>query len=138
MSREDAQMETRFLGSRKAKLWTFMFLGLLLVVGILVANYVLVDPDGARRKVDFIAGLPSWAFPLIGFGVGALFYWVGLKVETDWPEFLGALLIAASFAAVQWMIGWEHFELGGLTVIPYILPVFLFLVLLIISMVKSR
>ncbi len=131
-------MERRFLGSRKAKLWTFLFLGILLVGGILIANFALVNPDAARAGADTIAGLPSWAFPIISFVIGALIYWIGLKVETDWPELLGALLIAGSVAAAQILIGWQHFELGGLAVIPYVLPVAVFIILVIISMVKSR
>ena len=131
-------METRFLGSRKAKLWTYLFLALLLIIGILVANLALVNPEAAREGVDFVAGLPNWAFPVIAFAVGSFFYWIGLKVETDWPEFFGAFLIAGALAAAELMLGWKHFELGGIVVLPYVFPVALFVVLLIVGMVKSK
>jgi hypothetical protein len=131
-------METQFLGSRKAKLWTYLILGILLVVTILIVNFVLVNPEAAQQGFDAILGLPAWAFPALGGVLGVALFWVGLKIETDWPEFVGAVLIAGSVAAAEVMLGWSHFELGGIGVIPYLIPVVLFLVLLIIAMAKSR
>jgi hypothetical protein len=131
-------METQFLGSRKAKLWTYLILGLLLVVTLLIVNFALVNPDAAQRGFDAVLGLPAWAFPAVAGAVGLVLYWVGLKIETDWPELLGAVLIAGSVAAAQVMLGWNHFELGGIALVPYVIPIVLFLVLLVIAMAKSR
>jgi hypothetical protein len=131
-------METEFMGGRKAKLWTYLILGLLLVVGILIFNFAIKNPELAERGVDAFLGLPSWAFPLIGGVLGILVFWLGLKMETDWPEFLGALLIAGSLLAAEILLGWDNFAFGGIAVIPYILPPAVFLVLLVIGMVKSR
>lgn len=130
--------ETRFLGSRKAKLWTYLILGLLVVVGVLVANFAITNPETAQRGVDTILGLPSWAYPAIAGVLGALIFWVGLRIETDWPEFIGALLISGALLAAEVMLGWENFELGGIAAIPFILPPAVFLVLLIVGMTKSR
>jgi uncharacterized integral membrane protein len=135
---ERATMETQFLGKRKAKLWTYLFLAVLLIVVILVVNLALVDPEAMHTGVHFVAGLPSWAFPLIGIGVGAFLFWIGLKVETDWPELFGAVLIAGGVAAGELMIGWDRFALGGLAFIPYAIPVAVFLILLIIAVAKSK
>jgi hypothetical protein len=130
--------ETQYLGGRKAKIWTYLILFGLLVVGLVVANVVWKDPKLAKAGLDKFLGLPSWMFPLIGGAVGLLIFWLGLKVETDWPEALGALIMSGSLVAGEKLIGWNHFALGGLSVIPYVLPVLLFLVLLAIGMVKSR
>ena len=75
-------------------------------------------------------------FATIGFALGALIYWLGLKVETDWPEAIGAFLISGSVAALELILGWRHFELG-LVVVPYIIPLVVFVGLLMYGMKKS-
>jgi hypothetical protein len=70
------------------------------------------------------------------FLVGAILFWLGLKVETDWPEALGALLISGSVAWFEFIVGWKHFEFG-LVVVPYIIPLVVFVLLLMYGMKKS-
>jgi hypothetical protein len=65
-------------------------------------------------------------------------FWLGLKVETDWPEAFGALLVAGAVAMGEFLLGWKRFELGGLFVVPYVIPLAIFLALLGYSMMKSR
>lgn len=132
------EAEREFLGSSRGKVWTYLILFGVLVVGVLVANFVFSNPELARHGVDSLLGLPSWAFPLIGASIGAVVFWLGLKVETDWPEALGATLIAGSVAAGEILIGWNKFQLGGLVVIPWLIPVAFFVVLLGVGIVKSK
>ena len=129
--------EKEFLGGRKSKMWTYLiFLGVL-VVGALVANLVFSHPTMAKEGVKGFFGLPSWALAVITFIVGAIIFWFGLKLETDWPEALGAFLIAASVAAGEMMVGWNKFNVGGLFVVPYLLPIAVFLGFLMYGMKKS-
>ena len=130
--------EREFMGRRKAKLWTYLIFGILLVLGVLLANLALVDPELTRRSVDYFLGLPSWAFPVIAGVLGVLIFALGLRIETDWPEALGALLIAGSVAWGEFLIGWDRFVVAGLAATPYVIPVVTFLVLLMVGMVKSR
>jgi hypothetical protein len=130
--------EREFMGRKKAKLWTYLIFGMLLVLGVLLANFALVNPDLARRSVDYFLGLPSWAFPVIAGVVGVLIYLLGLKIETDWPEALGALLVAGAVAWGEFIIGWDLFVVGGLAVTPYVIPLLTFLILLMVGMLKSR
>lgn len=131
-------VEKEYLGKKRAKIWTYVFLGVLLIVAIVVANFALTNPETAREGAKSFLGLPRWAFPAIVAAVGAFLYWIGLKVETDRPEAIGAMMIAGSLAAAEVMIGWNKFAVGGLVVIPYILPIALLVVLLIVGIVKSK
>jgi hypothetical protein len=126
------------MGRKKAKLWTYLIFGTVLVLGVLLANFALVEPELTRRSVDYFLGLPSWAFPVIAGVLGALIFMLGLRIETDWPEALGALLIAGSVAWGEFLIGWDRFVVSGLAVTPYAIPLLTFLVLLMVGMVKSR
>lgn len=83
-------------------------------------------------------GLPFWAFPVIAGVLGVLIFVLGLRIETDWPEALGALLIAGSMAWGEFPIGWDRFVVAGLAVTPYVIPLLTFLILLMVGMVKSR
>jgi len=132
------EVEREFMGGKRSKIWTYLILFGVLIVGVLIANFALSNPELARNGVDKFLGLPGWAFPIIIGFVGAVVYWLGLKVETDWPEALGAFLIAGAVAAGEIMIGWNKFQLGGLTVLPYIIPAAVFLVLLGFGMTRSR
>ena len=131
-------VETQFLGGRKAKLWNYLILGVLLCVAVLVANFAIKNPEAAQGALDGFLGLPGWAYPTIGGVFGAGIFWLGLKMETDWPEFLGAVLIGGSVLAAQILLGWDNFEFGGIAAIPFVLPPAVFLILLIIGMAKSR
>jgi len=130
--------EREFMGRKKAKLWTYLIFGTLLVLGVLLANFALMNPDLTRRSVDSFLGLPSWAFPVIAGVAGVLIYMLGLRIETDWPEALGALLIAGSVAWAEFLIGWDRFVVAGLAVTPYAIPLLTFLGLLMMGIVKSR
>jgi hypothetical protein len=132
------KVETEFMGGRKAKIWTYVILLGVLVLGVVLVNLFLKSPDLARNGIATILGLPSWVFPILTGLIGVLIFWVGLKIETDWPEALGALLIAGSVAAGEVMIGWNHFALGGLVVVPWVIPIAIFLILLAIGMTRSR
>jgi hypothetical protein len=137
--REEAmEPEREFMGRKKAKVWTYLIFGTLLVLGVLLANFALVNPDLTRRSVDYFLGLPSRAFPVIAGVLGMLIYTFGLMIETDWPEALGALLIAGSVAWAEFLIGWDRFVVAGVAVTPYAIPLLTFLVLLMVGIVKSR
>ncbi len=126
------------MGGSKAKMWTYLILAIVLVVGIVVGNFALSNPDMARDGVDAFMGMPPWAFPGIVAAVGLLIYLVGLKLETDWPEGLGALMIAGAIATGEMMLGWEKFQFGGMVVVPYVIPLVVFLVLMGYSVARSR
>ena len=126
------------MGGSRAKMWTYFIFAIVLVVGILVANFVLSNPDLARNGVDAFLGMPPWTFPLVAAVVGLLVYLLGLKLETDWPEGMGALLIAGAIAWGEIMLGWEKFHVGGMVVVPYLIPLVVFLVLMGYSMARSR
>jgi hypothetical protein len=130
--------EREFMGRKKARLWTYLIFGTVLVLGVLLANFALMNPELARRGVHDFLGLPSWAFPVIAGVAGVLIYMLGLRIETDWPEALGALLIAGSVAWAEFLIGWDRFVVGGLAVTPYAIPLLTFLGLLMVGIVKSR
>jgi hypothetical protein len=129
--------EREFMGGKKSKLWTYLILMMLLVVGAIVFNLTYNDPAMMKNGIKSFFGLPGWALAAIAFVAGALIFWGGLKVETDWPEAIGAFLIAASVAAFEIIIGWDRFAVGGIFVLPYILPVGVFVILLMIGMKKS-
>jgi len=132
------QVENEYMGGRKAKLWTYIILLGVLIAGVLVVNFAWKNPELAESGIESFLGLPSWLFPIITAVIGILIFWLGLKIESDWPEALGALLIAGSVAAGEIMIGWNTFALGGLVVVPYVIPIVTFLILLAIGMNKSR
>jgi hypothetical protein len=132
----DEGAEREFLGKGRSKVWTYLILMGILIAIVILINLVWKSPDAARDGVKSFFGLPGWALATITFLVGAITFWVGLKMETDWPEAIGALLISASVAALEFIVGWEHFELG-LVVIPYLIPIATFLLLLAYGMKKS-
>jgi hypothetical protein len=132
----DEVVEREFLGKGRSKVWTYLILMGVLIAVVILVNLIWKSPDAARDGVKSLFGLPGWALATITFLAGAITFWVGLKMETDWPEAIGALLISASVAAMELIVGWEHFELG-LVVIPYLIPVATFLLLLAYGMKKS-
>jgi len=129
--------EREFMGGQKSKMWTYLILMMLLVVGAVIFNVVFNNPAMAKNGVKTFFGLPGWALAAIAFVVGAIVFWLGLKVETDWPEAIGAFMIAASVAAFEVIIGWKRFDVGGVFVLPYILPIGVFVILLMVGMKKS-
>ncbi len=72
------------------------------------------------------------------FALGGLVFWAGLKVEPDWPEAIGAFLMSGAIVWFELIVGWSRFDLGGLFVIPYLIPIALFLLLLVYGIRNSR
>ncbi len=129
--------EKEFMGGRKSKMGTYFIMLGVLIVGALVANLVFSNPTVAKEGVQGFFGMPSWALAVVTFVIGAVIFWFGLKLETDWPEAIGAFLVAASVCAAELLIGWNHFNVGGLFVVPYLLPIAMFVALLMYGMKKS-
>jgi len=129
--------EREFMGGQKSKMWTYLILMALLIGVVIVVNLVWKNPAAARDGFKHFLGLPAWALATVTFLVGAIVYWVGLKIETDWPEAIGAFLISASVVAFELMIGWNKLYLGGLFVVPYIIPLVVFVLLLMYAMKRS-
>lgn len=132
------QVENEYLGGKKSKVWTYIIVLVILVIGVIGANFAWSNPTLAREGLHKVAGLPVWAFPLLVALVGLILFWLGLKIESDWPEALGAMLIAGAVAFGEILIGWNHFALGGMVVVPYAIPIVVFLVLLGIGVSRSR
>ncbi len=133
----DEIVEREFMGSGKSRIWTYLILMILLVGIVVVINVVWKNPDGARDGMKSFFGLPSWALATVTFLVGAIIFWLGLKMETDWPEALGAFLIAGAVAWMEIIVGWNKFDVGGLVVLPYLIPIATFALLLMYGMKKS-
>lgn len=130
--------ETEYMGTGRAKVWTYLIVAAVLVVGVVVANFALTNPELASKGVDAFMGMPPWGFPAAAALVGLVVFAVGLKLETDWPEALGALLVAGALAGGEFLLGWKRFELGGMVVVPYVIPLAAFLLLMGYSVVRSR
>ena len=124
------------MGGEKSKIWTYLILMVLLVAIVVVINVVWKNPEGASHGMKSFLGLPAWALATVTFLLGAVVFWGGLKVETDWPEAFGAFLIAGAVAWFEIIIGWNRFELG-LVVVPYIIPIAVFSILLMYGMKRS-
>lgn len=130
--------EHDFLGKHRDKMWTYFLLLALLIGLVVVINLVWKDPGAASGRVKQFAGLPGWALATVMFLAGAIIFWIGLKVEPDWPEAIGAFLIAGAAVWFELIVGWGHFDVGGLIVIPYLIPVAVFLLLLMYGIRNSR
>lgn len=126
------------MGTGRAKVWTYLIVAVVLVAGVVVANFAISNPEMANKGVDAFMGMPPWGFPAVAAAVGMLIYLLGLKLETDWPEALGALLVAGAIASGEMLLGWKRFELGGMVVVPYLIPVVAFVALMGYSVVRSR
>jgi hypothetical protein len=136
MADEDV-VEREFMGKSKSRVWTYLILMVLLVVVVLVLNFVFNDTERAASGIKSFFGLPAWALATILFLIGAIVFWFGLKIETDWPEAFGAFLISGSVFWAELIVGWDTFAIGGLFVIPYVLPIAVFALLLMYGMKKS-
>lgn len=129
--------EREFMGGQKSRMWTYLILMVLLVGIVVVINVVWKNPTAARDGFKHFLGMPAWALATTSFVVGAVVFWIGLKIETDWPEAIGAFLISGSVVAFELMLGWSKLELGGLFVLPYIIPIAVFVLLLMYGMKRS-
>lgn len=130
--------EQRFLGMRKDKLWTFLIVGILLVVAFVVLNYTIGNYESAKSGVKSFLSLPGWVFPIVIGLVGLVIFWFGLKIEADWPEVLGSGLIAVATGVGEIMIGWKKFVVQDMTIVPIAIPVGVFFIFIVIGMLKSR
>ena len=124
------------MGGQKSKMWTYLILMVVLITIVVVINVVWKNPSAASSAAKSFFGLPGWALATVMFLVGATVFWVGLKIETDWPEAFGAFLIAGSVAWFEYIAGWSRFEIG-LVVVPYLIPLVVFVLLLMYGMKKS-
>ena len=132
----DEIVEREYLGKGRSRIWTYLILMVALIGVVLAVKLVWKSPDTAREGVKSFLGLPGWSLATIAFLTGAIIFWLGLRMETDWPEALGAFLISGSVAAAEIVVGWEKFELG-LVVVPYLIPIAIFVLLLMYGMKKS-
>src|SRR4051812_42416660 len=128
--------EREFMGGQKSKMWTYLILMVFLVAIVLVVNLVWKNPTAAREGFHHFLGLPAWALATTALLLGLIIYWLGLKIETDWPEAIGAFLISGSVAAFELIIGWNKLTFG-LIVIPYLIPLLVFALLLMYAMRRS-
>ena len=128
--------EKAFMGKGRAKMWTYLIVAVLVLVVAIIANLVVKDTAAAKAGVKHFLGLPSWAIASVVAVVGAGVYWLGLKVETDWPEFIGAAMITGSVVMFELFFGWKKVSMG-LFVLPYVIPLAVFTLLMIIGMKKS-
>lgn len=119
-------------------MWTYLIIGVVLVLGAVGVNFAMNNPELAEKGIDTIAGLPSWAFPAIAAGVGGILFWIGLKIETDWPEYVGSALVAGAIAGGEVLLGWNKFELGGIAAIPYAIPALVLILMLMVANAKTR
>jgi hypothetical protein len=122
----------------KDKMWTYLIFMFLLVGIVVVINVVWRDPAAAEAGLKNFLGLPSWILASILFAVGILIYWIGLKMEPDWPEAVGAMMISGAIAWAELIVGWNKFDFGGLVVIPYVIPLLVFVILLMYAARNSR
>ena len=125
------------MGGQKSRVWTYLILMVLLVLIVIVINVVWKNPTTASNAAKSFLGLPGWALATVTFLIGAVVFWAGLKIETDWPEAIGAFLIATSVTWFEYIAGWSRFELGGLFVVPYVIPLAIGALLLMYGMKKS-
>jgi uncharacterized integral membrane protein len=130
--------ETRFLGMRKDKLWTYLIVGILIVVLFIVLNYVIADYGSAKAAALKFLGLPGYLYPIIIGAIGLVVWYLGTKIETDWPEVVGAGLIAVAVGVGEIMIGWRKFAVGGMSIVPILLPVVTFLVFIGLGVARSK
>jgi hypothetical protein len=130
-------VEREYMGKSRSKIWTYLILMVLLLAIVLVLNLVWKDPHRASEGIKSFFGLPGWALATITFIVGALVFVMGLKIETDWPEAFGAFLISGSVVWMEIIVGWNRFAPGGLVVLPYVIPIVVFVLLLMYGMKKS-
>lgn len=124
--------------AHRSRMWTYLIVGIVLVVGAVIANFAMKNPELAEKGIATIAGLPSWTFPTGTAVIGALMFWIGLKIETDWPEYVGAAMVAGSIVAGEVLLGWSNFELGGISAIPYAIPALVLIIMLMVANAKSR
>jgi hypothetical protein len=131
-----AEHETEW--EHKDKMWTYLIFMFLFVGGVVAVNFIWKNPDTAEHGIKSFLGLPAGVLAGVLALVGILVFWVGLKMEPDWPEAVGAFMIAAAIAWFEIIVGWSHFDIGGMVVIPYLIPLMAFVLLLMYAVRNSR
>ena len=122
----------------KGKMWTYLiFMAVLIGVAVLI-NVVWKHPTEAEDTFKRFLGLPASVLATIMFFAGALIFWLGLKIEPDWPEAIGALLVAGAVAWFELIVGWTKFDFGGLVVIPYLIPLVVFVLMFMYAARASK
>ncbi|MFH2009773.1 MAG: hypothetical protein ABI333_24475 [bacterium] len=132
-----AHRESRFMANIRSKFWSILIVGVVLVLAFVLLRYVIMSPDKAKVGYSTIAGMPGWLTPIIMMALGAVVFWLGLKVRSDWPEVLGSGLIAGGVGVAEMKIGWQKFAIGS-SFTPVLIPAVLFIVLIFIAQVRSR
>ncbi len=129
--------ESRLMANLRNKIWSIAIVGGTLVLAFVLLRYIVMSPDKAKAGYSTIAGLPGWLTPIIMVALGAGIFWLGLKVRSDWPEILGAGLIAGAVGVTEMMIGWHKFAIGS-SLTPILIPAAVFVALIIFSQMRSR
>jgi hypothetical protein len=137
-SEDQHRGDKRYFGVPVAKIWNYLIAGVAVLIFFVIINFVMTDPEKARHSIQKFLNLPSFAYPSILAAVGLVIWWIGIKIEPDWPEAVGAGLIAIAVGLAEIMIGWRKFALGGLSIIPIVLPILVFLVFLGLGARKSK
>ncbi len=132
-----ARRESRLMANIRNKLWSILIVGVTLLLGFVLLRYAIMSPDKAKAGYSTIAGMPGWLTPIIMLVAGAGIFWLGLKIRNDWPEVLGAGLIAGSVGVTEMMIGWHKFAIGS-SFTPILIPVAVFIALILFSQMRSR
>jgi len=135
---EQYKSDKRYFGVPVGKIWNYLIAGAAVLILFVILNFAIDDPDQARTGVQKFLNLPSWAYPTILVAVGLVIWYIGIMIEPDWPEAVGAGLIAVGVGVAEIMIGWRKFAIGGLSIIPIVLPILVFLVFLGLGARKSR
>src|SRR5438105_4429270 len=110
----------------KGKMWTYLIFMAGLVGLVILINVVWKNPVRAQEGLKHFLGLPASVLASIAFLAGAVIFWLGLKIEPDWPEAIGGFLISGAIAWFEIIVGWNKFDFGGLVVIPYLIPLLVF------------
>ena len=122
---------------RRTKLWTYLILCALLASAVMAANFAVENPALANNALDTLLGFPGWVYAAFAAVLGITLYTVGLQSEPDWPEYLGALVLAGSVLAGELMFGWHRLEWAGIGAIPFLLPLSVFSGLMLIAVSRE-
>lgn len=131
-------IEHEYMGGSKARVWTYLILAGLLLVGLLVANFAWKNPEDARNAINGFLGLPGWAIVGIVAVIGFVVFYLDTKIEADWPEALGALMISGAVLSGEMMIGLDKFKLFGMSFMPFFIPLMVFVIFFGVGMIKSK
>lgn len=117
---------------------TYVRFLLLLVGAIGGALLVRAYPDLAWNQLEWVRAQPQWLFAGFTGALGLVMFRLGIDLSRDWPVGLGAALAAGSLAAGVALAGSRRFIIGGNPDSPYLIPVGLLVVLLVIGAVRLR